>query len=128
MKIIKYTSFLLLVLISFSCSNSSNTPSLSSDNPFMLKYSGGYIVEVKGVPNTDEGELFVLHQNGQAKWLWIEVQNGQSEIKSEKTGSWTATEDKITITINGNSGLITETYNLIEDKFINGDRSLKKSE
>jgi hypothetical protein len=128
MKQLNSSGLFLLILICFSCSNSSNTPSVSNDNPLMAKYAGGYIVEVKGVPNTEEGELFVLHQNSQAKWLWIEVKNGTSEIKSEKTGSWTATEDKITITIDGNSEPIIETYNLVEDKFINGDRSLIKNE
>ena len=125
-------SILFFTLIFLSCSNSPSeqSPSVNSTiNPFMQKYAGGYIVEVNGVPNTDEGELYVLHQNGSAKWLWISVlSNGSTQVKSEKTGIWEATQNKITITIKGNTGNIVETYSLVGDKFVNGDRSLKRTE
>ena len=75
-------------------------------NPFLEKYAGGYMIEVKGYTSNSDAELYVLHKNGNAKWMMIMVRsNGQTEVVSEKMGTWDATSDKITISIKGNTGL-----------------------
>ncbi len=133
-----FTVFLCMAWIFFACSGSpsgqNSTPIASAPhppttNPNLQKFAGGYIVEVKGIPDTNEGEIYVLHQNGSAKWMWIFVQsNGATDVKSEKTGTWEAAEDRITIRIKGNSGNIVETYSLVGGKLVYGDRSLKRTE
>ncbi len=98
-------------------------------NPYHEKYAGGYMVEVKGYTSDTDAELFVLHKSGSAKWMWIMVQSdGKTKIVSEKTGTWNASEDKITISVKGNTGLVVEEYKFIGGKFSLGDRSLKKTE
>ena len=127
--------FLCLAWIIISCSYSPSgqnptptTPTTQTPNPYMEKFAGGYIVEMKGIPNTNEGEIYVLHQNGSAKWMWITVRsNGATDVKSEKTGTWEAAEDRITIRIKGNTGSIVETYSLVGGKLVYGDRSLKRT-
>lgn len=95
-------------------------------NPFLEKYEGGYMIEVKGYASNSEAEMFVLHKNGIAQWMYVTLINGKSNVASEKSGNWTATENKITITIKGNSGDIVEEYVKTSDQFNCGDRSLKK--
>lgn len=99
----------------------------SSINPYITQYEGGYMVEVRGISNQTDAELYVLHDSGAAKWMWIKVQNGQTQILSEKWGSWTAAINSIKITIKGNTGDLVEQFNLVNGKFVNGDRSLTKT-
>ena len=96
------------------------------ENPFMEKYEGGYMIEVKGYASNSEAEMFVLHKNGTAQWMYVTLINGKSNVASEKSGNWAATENKITIRIKGNSGDIVEEYVKTSDRFNCGDRSLKK--
>ncbi len=95
-------------------------------NPFLEKYEGGYMIEVKGYASNSEAEMFVLHKNGVAQWMYVTLIDGKSNVASEKSGNWTATENKITITIKGNSGNIVEEYIKTSDQFNCVDRSLKK--
>lgn len=120
----------MLIFLSYSCGNTSNNNQKAPEvNPFMQQYAGGYIVEVNGISNEESGEIYVLHENGNAKWMWIKIKpGGQTEVQSEKSGSWTATQDNISITIDGNTGIIIEQYKLINNRFVSGDRYLSKSE
>jgi hypothetical protein len=80
-------------------------------NQFMIKYAGSYRVHVSGVSSSENAEGYALSNDGTAKWMWIvnDPKEG-AKIDSEKTGTWTAEEEKIIISINGNSGMITETW------------------
>ena len=124
--------FSILVFISCSPENKSNNSSKTEVNsPYIKEYSGGYTIEIKGVNSDDVIEVYILSDNGKAKWLWIENENGEAITKSKKTGSWNAIENKIEININGNTGLITEEYILINNVFVNtlsDIRYLKKNE
>jgi hypothetical protein len=54
-----------------------------------------------------------LSENGSASWLWVQNDGkGGRNVEGKKTGTWTATEKGITINIRGNSGIISETYEL----------------
>lgn len=80
---------------------------------FRPKFAGTYTIELKGVPNSEFVEVYALHENGSAKWLWIETtRNGEADVKTKKDGTWKASEDEITIDIQGNTGSICETYKL----------------
>ncbi|MGV8995238.1 MAG: hypothetical protein ACOH1O_14150 [Flavobacterium sp.] len=80
---------------------------------FRPKFAGTYTIELKGVPNSEFVEVYALHENGSAKWLWIETtRNGEADVKTKKDGTWKASEDEITIDIQGNTGSISETYKL----------------
>lgn len=126
----KKSLLLLLIGLSYSCGNTSNNNQKAPEvNPLKQQYAGGYIVEVNGISNEESGEIYVLHENGNAKWMWLKVKpGGQTEVQSEKSGSWTATQDNISITIDGNTGPIIEQYKLINNRFVSGDRYLSKSE
>ena len=130
----KITIVLLAATILVGCIGSNQDNNLIKDssqigqNPYLEKYAGGYTIEVKGYPGKSDAELYVLHQNGKAKWMFIEIDSkGQTNIMSEKLGNWTTSENKITITIKGNTGDLVEEYNLINGIFVYGDRSLKKT-
>lgn len=80
---------------------------------FRPKFAGTYTIELKGVPNSEFVEVYALHENGSAKWLWIETtRNGEADVKTKKAGTWKATEDEITVEIQGNTGILSETYKL----------------
>jgi len=126
-------AFFLFFIVSCSKSNKkSNSIVVQSstiqieENPFLEKYEGGYMIDVKGYVSNSETEMFVLHKNGVAQWMYVTLIDGKSNVASEKSGNWTATENKITITIKGNSGNIVEEYIRTSDRFNCGDRSLKK--
>jgi hypothetical protein len=108
-----------------------NTTSIEANNPYLKKYASGYTIEVKGITSKSEVEAYALTENGEAKWLWIENDgHGEAVLKQKKTGTWTASENKITIKIQGNSGLITEEYVMLNGIFVStvsDDRYLKIS-
>ena len=80
---------------------------------FRPRFAGTYTIELKGVPNSEFVEVYALHENGSAKWLWIETtRNGEADVKTKKDGTWKASEDEITIDIQGNTRSISETYKL----------------
>lgn len=98
---------------------------------FLLKYAGGYSVEVDGYSDTDK-ESYVLRKNGTVTWMLIVPDASQGErTASEKYGTWTATEGNIVISIQGNTGTITEEFNYRNDKFhstLTAGRYLKPTE
>jgi len=80
-------------------------------NPYLSKYAGGYTVQVLGVSTPSDAEAFILHENGNAKWMWLKDDgHGGAKKVSEKTGTWIAEENKIIISIDGNTGTITEVF------------------
>jgi len=99
---------------------------------YKKKFEGSYTIEVKGVSSAQEVEVYALNENGGAIWLWVENDGkGGARIDDKKTGTWIATENGITININGNSGLISETYELKNNTLTNiqlPKRYLKKTE
>ncbi len=96
------------------------------------KFAGSYTIEVKGVSSAQEVEVYALDENGGASWLWVENDGkGGANVEDRKTGTWTATENGITINIRGNSGMISETYELKNNVLTNTQlpkRYLKKTE
>ena len=130
------TSTLLIIFSNCSSDNKTNNQSLQTThieayNPHLKKFASGYTIEVKGIKSKSEVEAYALTENGEAKWLFIENDgHGEAVLTQKKTGTWTATEDKITIRIQGQSGLITEEYVLQNGIFVNAlnnDRYLKIS-
>lgn len=100
-------------------------------NAFLSEYAGEYTVEVDGYSDTDK-ESYVLRKNGTATWMLIVPDASQGERKaSEKYGTWTATEGNIVISIQGNTGTITEEFDYRNDRFrstISAGRYLKAIE
>jgi hypothetical protein len=90
------------------------------DNVYLLQHSGGYSIEVVGLPSTQEMEVYILAKNGTAKWMYLKAHKAKgAEVVSQKPGRWTANESNITITINGNSGEINEQYQKKNGVFYN---------
>ena len=118
-------STLLIVFSNCSSDNRTKNQSLNTTpteayNPFLKKYASGYTIEIKGIKSQSDIEAYALTENGEAKWLWIENDGqGGAVLRQKKTGTWTATENKITIKIQGQSGLITEEYVLLNGIFVN---------
>jgi len=61
--------------------------------------------------------------------MWIVVDgSGVSQTVSDKTGTWAANKDTISITVEGNTGLMNDEYVLKNGRFVstlNVDRYLK---
>lgn len=138
---IKANLSIVLILMFFGCSTGtgtrpkdqySKTSPVEDVNPYFKKYAGAYTAEIKGKSVTEiDGrvEVYLLTANGQAKWMMIKNDgNGGAVIESEQTGTWTATETKISITAGNNSGTLTEDYILQNGIFVysvSKDRYLK---
>ena len=129
-------SILLIMFSNCSSDNRNENQNINAthtevNNPYIKKYASGYTIEVKGIKSQTEVEAYALTENGEAKWLWIEKDgHGGAVLKQKKTGTWTATENKISIKIQGQSGPITEEYVLQNGKFVStlsNDRYLKIS-
>ena len=138
MKRITITLISILLIAFSNCfsdnktkNQSQNTTPIEAGNPYLKKYASGYTIEVKGIQSQTDVEAYALTENGDAKWLWIENDgHGVAVLKQKKTGTWTATESKISIKIQGKSGLITEEYVLQNGIFVstlNNYRYLKIS-
>jgi hypothetical protein len=83
-------------------------------NPYLSSYSGVYHISPDGT------EAFALAENGLASWVYGYPENGK--IKTvEKRGTWTAQENFITVSINGNTGVIVENYRLKNGIFRNAE-------
>jgi len=111
-------TFLFLVLI-LPC---------AAQNSFLKKYSGTYSIIVDGYSG-DDAEAYTLADNGGAVWVYGYKDSSGRVQTQQKKGSWTAREGVITITINGNTGKITEVYRLKNGRFVNSEetsRWLKK--
>lgn len=131
-------SLTLNVILFISCQNVETNRDIStenninmkdSNNIYIDKYAGGYKVEVKNIYSNTTAEVYILRNDGSAKWMYIiNDRNGGADVKSEKIGNWNATENSITINVNGNTGVITEEFKLINGEFydsLTGERTLK---
>jgi hypothetical protein len=100
------------------------------ENPYLATYAGGYTIEVKGLGNTRDVELYVLADNGKAQWMLLKTGGRKEpEIMTRKYGTWTATDSSIKISIDGNSGQLIEEYVMKSGVFYNkesSDRYLKR--
>lgn len=109
--------------------NNENSTEIKED--FKSNFAGTYTIEVKGVSSDQEVEVYDLDINGAAIWFWMENSgNGKAVIEDQKNGKWTADENGVTIKINGNSGIIAESYELKNGILTNtqlSKRYLKKS-
>jgi hypothetical protein len=98
---------------------------------FKPKFAGSYTIETKGYPSYKYIEVYALNENGKASWLYIfNDGKGGVNVKSEKSGYWVADKKGITVIINGNTGVISETYTLknnVLTNIENSERSLKKT-
>jgi hypothetical protein len=123
MKNIIYPLALLLTLGLFQCTeqkSQSTYENVDFDDTYLKSYSGGYTIEIEGLGNTGEAELYVLADNGKAQWMYIATRAGKEpEIISKKFGSWTATDSYIKISIDGNTGQLIEEYELKNGVFRN---------
>lgn len=95
------------------------------------EYSGNYKVEVLGVSSKKEVEIYVLEADGKAQWLWVYyVEGKKGKVDDRKKGNWYVKEGEIKIDIQGQSGLISETFvdtdGILINKSIN-KRSLKRT-
>lgn len=103
-----------------------------TDSLYLKRYAGVYTIEINGNESANEIEAYELFENGQAKWMWMGNNGvGDANVRSTKSGTWTANEQKISITLQGNSGPITEDYVLQNGTFtstFSQDRYLKPNE
>lgn len=138
----KWTIFgLVIIVIIFilkvlNSNNSSEYPIQSNDNqeskqiykpsnPYLSKYAGGYTVNILVGSTSNVAEVYVLYESGNAKWMWLEDDGyGGAKKVSEKTGSWTAEKNKISISIQGKIGTINEDYIFKDGRFVNADPAL----
>lgn len=97
-------------------------------NPFYQTYQGTYRVKVGNSTDNISAEVYKLDKSGFAKWMLVEMRNGKAEITSQKTGKWNAVDGTIMIEINGNTGVISETYRIEDGVFKSGSRYLEKAE
>ena len=95
------------------------------------KYSGSYKIEVSGTSSKEQVEVYILHKEGKAEWLWINYgKNNVGYSDDRKFGTWLADEKSLTVDIRGNSGMISETYVEKDGSLINkqlSKRSLEKT-
>jgi phosphomannomutase len=100
-------------------------------NKFTEKYAGGYTVELANSNTITDAEVYILRPDGSAKRIHIKNENGNAQVDSEKIGTWSATENSISITCEGNSGPLTESFQKRNGVFYDtstGDRYLKEKQ
>ena len=101
-------------------------------NTFVTQYAGVYTVALIESSSDEAREVYELKEDGTAKWMWI-VPDAEQGVKVdyEKTGAWTASEGRIEISVQGNSGMITEVFELRSGSFYStkeSDRYLKQNQ
>ncbi|MCF8276686.1 MAG: hypothetical protein K9J17_08130 [Flavobacteriales bacterium] len=97
-------------------------------NPLYTSLSGKYMVEVDDYENGLDSEIYSLKDDGTATWEHrSKAANGSTQTNVKKDGYWSATEEKIEIFINGNSGTISERFTLEHGTYRSESRILKKS-
>lgn len=88
------------------------------------KFHGSYMVETRGIPSSSPVEVYNLHENGKSQWLFVEVNNkGEAIIKQTKEGTWTATDNSVSIKIKGNTGDLIENYEIKNKVLTNVENS-----
>lgn len=91
---------------------------------FRAKFQGSYIVETKGITTSSPVEVYNLHENGKSQWLFIEVNSkGATNIRQTKEGTWTATDNSVSIKIKGNTEEIIEEFRLKNKVLTNVENS-----
>lgn len=132
-----FTLAITSLIIIYSCESTKTNTHVSSkdssveniNNQYIEEYAGGYQVEVKNVSSHNSTEIYILRNDGSAKWMYIlNDGNGGANVDSEKEGKWEATKNSITIEIKGNTGLITERFDLKNGEFyddLTGERKLQ---
>jgi len=124
-------AIIFISILFTSCDSKNSEITEKSNNKYLSTYSGGYTIEILGYSSDNDAEAYALHENGNAKWMWIKNDGyGNAKIMSEKSGIWTAEEGNIKITIQGNTGPIVEEYVLKNGKFVNTlseDRYLQRT-
>jgi len=120
----------LFSLIVFGCTQKQTqkqqiqTVKKTEKSPFLKKFAGTYEVYVKNSGITEDSESYTLYESGLAEWKWFERKSGH--IKSLKNGIWSADEKLLKITIEGNSGRISENFKIENGKISNDSRMLRK--
>jgi hypothetical protein len=99
---------------------------LLAQAPYLKKYAGTYSIMV----GNDGSEAYALAENGSAVWIngWKDS-SGKLQTQ-KKSGSWTAGDGNIKVTINGNTGKIIQEYKIKNGRFVSVDDSrtyLKKN-
>ena len=93
------------------------------------KFEGNYKIEVTGVSSKKEVEIYQLESNGKAQWLWVYYNiDGKGYVDDRKIGTWIATENSLSINIQGNSGMISETFVVMGDNLVHKTLSKRKLE
>jgi len=78
---------------------------------YLSKYAGEYIIKFSGITIRNIAEVYILHENGNAKWMLFEDHGiGGVEKVSEKTGTWIAEKNKISINIRRNKEMIKDEF------------------
>ena len=76
-------------------------------------YAGAYQVEVEGVYSPYEVEAYILAMDGTAKYMHIIPDSkGAAKIDFQLYGTYTEEGSMVTISVNGKTGTITETFNM----------------
>ena len=69
------------------------------NNQYLAKYSGAYSVVVDF--KSDWEEIYVLTNNSNAKWMFLDVKTKDVTVMKTLNGNWTASNSSIKISING---------------------------
>jgi len=138
MKSIKFLGYISIALLFFAVSclpkpkeqgpPATEPAAVKKENPFLAQYAGAYEIKVKGYSGTDK-ESYELLKYGSAKWIMTSFLSDTSSRAWIKSGTWTASDGEINVTIEGNSGDIKLTYNLQNGRFVedlSSDRYLVK--
>ena len=134
-KVIKTILSLILMLSLIQCGNKDKGQTAEKydkpNNPYLTSYAGGYTIEVKGLGNTGDVELYVLADNGKAQWMLLKTAGrAEPEIMTRKYGTWTAKDSYMKISIDGSTGQLIEEYEMKGGVFYNkesSDRYLKRT-
>jgi hypothetical protein len=102
---------------------------LFAQDSFVKKYSGAYTIVVQGYSGNDS-EAYALKPDGTAVWIFG-YKDSSGRLKTQKKfGNWAAKDGFISVTINGNTGKITQNYRLKNSRFVSTEDSktyLKKN-
>lgn len=79
---------------------------------YTVKYAGAYGI------SPDGAEAYALRADGSCVWIYGWKEGGQVKTQ-KKTGTWSAEEGYIRISIQGKTGIIVEEYLMKSGKFVN---------
>ena len=62
-----------------------------ASNKLRGKYAGSYKIEVSGTSSKEQVEVYILHKEGKAEWLWVNYgKNKVGYSDDRKFGTWSA--------------------------------------